>query len=193
MGNNDSGRPPREAPDYGDLAEKTKLWAIDMGCERVTYHNGDGKKVTEVTGYFVKFSSENPDKPVWAKAFPELDIDLNRDDWCEMMRVCRARNILIAYHHGKGWFVGNGKDVGETIASRMNHSTTHLQNSVEEIVYAQHEAPEGLASGYKDRVTGGTGLRLAASNMKKMLKSVGIAVKRVMVKDYLPAQTDESE
>jgi hypothetical protein len=193
MSNSNGGRPPRETPDYGDLAERTKLWARDMNCERITYHNDDGVKVTEVVGHFVKFSSADPGKPIWSKAFPDLDIDLNRDDWHEMMKVCRARNILIAYHHGKGWFIGNAKDVGKTIASRMNHSTTHLQNSVEEITYAQYEAPQGLTSGYKGHVNGKVGLRLATSNIKKMLKSVGIAVKKVIVTDYLPTTTNKSD
>lgn len=192
------GRAKRETPDYGQLTEDTRQWIAKMDCVRETWEEmQDGKMVTvtQVNRYFVKFSSSDPTKPVWSKAFPDLDIDLNGEDWQEIIKRCRAQNIPIAYRHGKGWYLGTAKDVGATIASRMNHSTTHLNNSVEEIGLARAGVlPPGLVSGYKKHVNGQSSLMATVKGVKVLLKSVGIAVKNVIATDYLPApKQDETE
>jgi hypothetical protein len=192
------GRPPRETPDYDQLTEDTRQWIVKMDCVRVSWKEWNEEKgkeddLTQVNGYFVKFSSEDPNKPVWAKAFPDLDIDLNREDWHQVMKRCRAQNILLAYHHGRGWYLGDAKDVGETIASRMNHSTTHLNNSVVEIGLARYNAPNKLMSGYKKYVNGQSTLAATITGVTRLLKGVGIAVKKVIVSDYLPASTTDED
>lgn len=176
------GRPPRITPDYNQLLEDTVIWAKKNSCVREPINGGT------IACYFAKFESTDPNKPIWSDAFPELK--LNGDDWCEMMKHARAQNAMIAYEHFCGWYIGNAKDVGKTIASRMNHSTTHLGNSHYEIGLATSGNPPDIAhrlsSGYKEVANGRAALTATRSNIKKMLTGIGIAVKKVISKDYLP-------
>jgi hypothetical protein len=177
------GRPKRKTPDYNAMLELTKKWVRDHGC----FRNTEGV----VESYFAKFESTNPNKPIWADAF---NFNVTNDDWNEMMEYARNGDIFIAYEHFNGWYIGTAKDAGRTIASRMNHSTTHLNNSVMEMNLSQNGGlnPQ-LSDGFKGHVNGNAPVKTATNSITKMLKSIGVAVKKVVATDYLPAPTTDEE